>query len=153
MSKILLHPYHYNIANGFLTATGFLKELKAVKGRSRLTLFLKVHRASEILPHFVDIQSFGPVKKTLLIKAHVCKGYFRLALLQSTMQQNFPTFATYAMGVELYMLIISSHHRIVTASSGIVEAKLVKILYDHKPIVVYGVSKVLFPKEIFGNTL
>ncbi|MCH80999.1 fasciclin-like arabinogalactan protein 8 [Trifolium medium] len=140
LNKILLGLHDYNIATALLTATGFLKELEALKGHSGLTLFLPNDQSFARLP-------------ILLIKAHVCSGYYRLALLQSAVLQNLPTFATDATGAELYTLNISGLNGVVTLSTGIVEAKLVKILYDRKPIVVYGVPKVLLPKEIFGNKL
>jgi hypothetical protein len=44
------------------------------------------------LPNSINIPSLWSVKKTLLIKAHVCRGYYRLALLKSATQENLPTF-------------------------------------------------------------
>jgi hypothetical protein len=61
------------------------------------------------------------------------------------MQENVPTFATDSTAAELYTLNISGVTGVVKVSTVIVEAMLVKILYDHKPVVVYGVSGVLLP--------
>ncbi|CAJ2637635.1 unnamed protein product [Trifolium pratense] len=153
LNKIFLHLHDYNIATALLTATGFLNELEDLKSHSGLTFFLPNDQSFTRLPPSVEIQSLSSGKKILLIKAHVCSGYYRLAVLQSAVLQNLPTFATDATGAELYTLNISGIKGRVTVSTGIVKGKLVEILYDQKPIVVYGVPKVLLPKEIFGNKL
>ncbi|MCI45619.1 fasciclin-like arabinogalactan protein, partial [Trifolium medium] len=78
-----------------------------------------------------------------------CRGYYRLGTFQySTMQ---PTFATKAMEAGIYRLNIPGLNGVVTVSTGIVDAKLTRTVYDHKPVVIYGVSNVLLPKEIFEN--
>ncbi|WJX28007.1 hypothetical protein P8452_16775 [Trifolium repens] len=151
LTKILLDSKHYNIAFSLLLSSGFLKELEEFKGRSGMTLFMPNDASFLQLPNSVSIPSLWFDKKTLLIKAHVCRGYYRVALLKSAMQQNLLTFATDSTAAELYTLNVSGVTGAVKVSTGIVEAEVIQILYDRKPAVIYGVSKVLLPKEIFGN--
>jgi hypothetical protein len=62
----------------------------------------------------------------------------KLMLAEDTMsgtQESLPTFATDSTGAELYTLNISEVTRVVTVSTRIVN----KIMYDRKPVVIYGV--------------
>jgi hypothetical protein len=54
-------------------------------------------------------------------------------------QESLPTFATDFTEAELYTLNISKFTRVVTVSTKIFKAKLNKIMYDQKPVVIYGV--------------
>ncbi|KAK2448859.1 fasciclin arabinogalactan protein [Trifolium repens] len=145
LTKILLDSKHHNIAFSLILSSGFLNELEEFKDRSGMTLFMPNDVSFGQLLNSVSIPSLWFDKKTLLIKAHASRGYYRLALLKSAMQENLPTFATDSTAAKLYTLNISGVTGVVKVSTVIVEEMLVKIMYDQKSVVVYGVSGVLLP--------
>lgn len=62
-----------------------------------------------------------------------------------------PTLATEDMGAGSYTLNISRVNGSVAINSGIVQATVTRTVFDENPVVIFGVSKVLLPKEIFVN--
>lgn len=62
-----------------------------------------------------------------------------------------PTLATEAMGASSFTLNISRLNGSVAINTGIVQASVTQTVFDQNPVAIFGVSKVLLPKEVFGK--
>ncbi|KAG5243669.1 fasciclin arabinogalactan protein [Salix suchowensis] len=67
------------------------------------------------------------------------------------LSENDPTLATEDMGAGSFTLNISRANGSVAIDSGIVLASVTQTVFDQNPVAIFGVSKVLLPKEIFGS--
>ncbi|MCI64444.1 fasciclin-like arabinogalactan protein 4-like, partial [Trifolium medium] len=62
------------------------------------------------------------------------------------------TLASEDMGAPSFLLNISSiNGSMVVISTGVVEAVITRTMFDHYPVVIYAVSMVLLPTELFGT--
>jgi hypothetical protein len=71
--------------------------------------------------------------------------------LESIVNPVQPTLATEDMGAGSFTLNISRANGSVAIDSGIVLASVTQTVFDQNPVAIFGVSKVLLPKEIFGR--
>jgi hypothetical protein len=62
-----------------------------------------------------------------------------------------PTVASIDLGLNTFLVNISGINGSVHIDTGIVRAVITRTLYDHRPNVIYAVSKVLLFPEVFGN--
>ncbi|CAN0854124.1 Fasciclin-like arabinogalactan protein 4 [Linum grandiflorum] len=62
-----------------------------------------------------------------------------------------PTLATEDIGAGRFTLNISRVNGSVAIDSGIVQASVTQTVFDQNPVAIFGVSRVLLPKEIFGK--
>ncbi|KAE8665003.1 fasciclin-like arabinogalactan protein 4-like [Hibiscus syriacus] len=62
-----------------------------------------------------------------------------------------PTLATEDNGAGSFTLNISRVNGSVAIDTGIVQASVTQTAFDQNPIAIFGVSKVLLPREIFGK--
>ena len=62
-----------------------------------------------------------------------------------------PTLATEAMGAGSFTLNISRVNGSVAINTGIVQASITQPVFDQNPVAIFGVSKVLLPREILGR--
>jgi hypothetical protein len=83
----------------------------------------------------------------MVMKYHVIRGYYPLTAFPSSISK--PTLATEVTGPGNFLLKISKANGSVTVSTGIVKAKVTRIVFDKSPIGIYAVSKVLLPREFF----
>uniref|UniRef100_A0A6N2KH09 Uncharacterized protein n=1 Tax=Salix viminalis TaxID=40686 RepID=A0A6N2KH09_SALVM len=93
---------------------------------------------------------FGLYRNLKLMKGAEYSFYLS-QLLSSIVNPVQPTLATEDMGAGSFTLNISRVNGSVAIDSGIVQASVTQTVFDQNPVVIFGVSKVLLPKEIFGR--
>lgn len=151
ITKTLIDAHNFNVAASMLSASGVVNEFEAGEGGSGITLFIPVDDAFADLPPSVSLQSLPADQKAVVLKAHVLRAYYPLGSLQSTANPLQPTLATEAMGAGSYTLNISTFNGSVAINTGIVQGIITQTVFDQNPIAIFGVSKVLLPREIFGK--
>lgn len=151
ITKTLIDAHNFNVAASMLAASGVVNEFEAGEGGSGITLFIPVDDAFADLPPSVSLQSLPADQKAVVLKAHVLRAYYPLGSLQSTANPLQPTLATEAMGAGSFTLNISTFNGSVAINTGIVQGIITQTVFDQNPIAIFGVSKVLLPREIFGK--
>jgi uncharacterized surface protein with fasciclin (FAS1) repeats len=151
ITKTLLDAHNFNIISSMLSASGVVNEIEAGEGGSGITLFVPVDNAFADLPSSVALQSLAAAQKIVVLKAHVLRAYYPLGSLQSTANPLQPTLATESMGAESYTLNISTFNGSVAINTGVVQGVITQTVFDQNPIAIFGVNKVLLPREIFGK--
>lgn len=134
-----------------LSASGVVQEFEADEGGAGITMFVPVDDAFAYLPPSVSLQSLPADKKAVVLKFHVLHSYYPLGSLESIVNPLQPTLATEAMGAGSFTLNISRVNGSVAINTGIVEASITQTVFDQNPVAIFGVSKVLLPREIFGK--
>lgn len=151
ITKTLIEAHNFNVAASMLSASGVVNEFEAGEGGAGITMFIPVDDAFADLPPSVSLQSLPADKKAVVLKNHVLRAYYPLGSLQSTSNPLQPTLATETMGAGSFTLNISRFNGSVAINTGIVQALITQTVFDQNPIAIFGVSKVLLPKEIFGK--
>jgi uncharacterized surface protein with fasciclin (FAS1) repeats len=147
--KTLTAHHEFNIIASMLQASGVNNYLEAnLKMGSSFTLFLPIDNAFVDLPRSVALLASD--KKILLLKGHILTVFYPLNLLQTS---NIPEQLTLASDVVSFAFIlnISSVNRTVYLRTGVVEAVITKTVFDEHPTSIFGISKVLLPKEFYGK--
>lgn len=134
-----------------LQASGVVDEFEADENGAGLTLFIPTDESFTDLPPTANFQSLTATNKAVVLKFHVLHSYYPLGSLESIVNPVQPTLATEDMGAGSFTLNISRVNGSVAINSGIVQASVTQTVFDQKPVAIFGVSKVLLPKEIFGN--
>lgn len=62
-----------------------------------------------------------------------------------------PTLATEDNGAGSFTLNISRVNGSVAIDTGIVQASVTQTVFDQNPVAIFGVSRVLLPREVFGK--
>ncbi|GAU50343.1 hypothetical protein TSUD_409280 [Trifolium subterraneum] len=96
-------------------------------------------------------KSLSGDNKYLVLSSHMVYQYLPPALLPHTtnVYKLHETVATEIMGENNYMINITElANGSVTVSNNHIRAVITRTLYNQYPIVIYGVSKVLMPKEL-----
>ncbi|KAK2457376.1 fasciclin arabinogalactan protein [Trifolium repens] len=117
---------------------------------SSLTLFLPIDSAFVDLPRSIALQSLASDKKILLLKGHILTVFYPLNLLQTSNISEQLTLASDVVS-SAFILNISSVNETVYLRTGAVEAVITKTVFDEHPISIFGISKVLLPKEFYGK--
>ncbi|KAM7522196.1 hypothetical protein LguiA_012098 [Lonicera macranthoides] len=151
ITKALIDGHGFNVAVAMLAGSGVVDELEADEGGAGITLFIPTDEAFADLPVTARFQSLPADKKAVVLKFHVLHSYYPLGSLESIVNPVQPTLATEDMGAGSYTLNISRVNGSVEINSGIVQATVTRTVFDENPVVIFGVSKVLLPKEIFVN--
>lgn len=152
ITKTLIDGHNFNVAASMLSASGVVQEFEANEGGAGITMFVPVDDAFADLPPSVSLQSLPADKKAVVLKFHVLRAYYPLGSLQSIVNPVQPTLATESMGAGSFTLNITRFNGSVAINTGIVQDSVVtQTVFDQKPIVIFGVSKVLLPREIFGK--
>ncbi|KAK2449034.1 hypothetical protein P8452_13015 [Trifolium repens] len=151
ITKTLLDAHNFNIISSMLFASGVVNEIEAGEGGSGITLFVPVDNAFADLPSSVALQSLAAAQKIVVLKAHVLRAYYPLGSLQSTANPLQPTLATESMGAGSFTLNISTFNGSVAINTGVVQGVITQTVFDQNPIAIFGVNKVLLPREIFGK--
>ncbi|KAF8053517.1 hypothetical protein N665_1408s0009, partial [Sinapis alba] len=150
LTQILINGHNFNVALSLLVASGVITELEKDDHGAGITVFVPTDSAFSDLPEDENIQSLPADKKALVLKFHVLNSYYTLGSLESITNPVNPTLATEKMGAGSYTLNISRvNGSIVTINSGLVLAVVTQTAFDQNPVSVFGVSKVLLPKELF----
>lgn len=151
ITKALIDGHNFNVAVSMLTASGVLSELEQDEGGAGITLFIPTDDAFSDLTIPASFQSLPADKKTVVLKFHVLHSYYPLGSLESIVNPVQPTLATEDMGAGSFTLNISRVNGSVAINSGIVQAGVTQTVFDENPVAIFGISKVLLPKEIFGK--
>ncbi|MED6221433.1 hypothetical protein PIB30_054597 [Stylosanthes scabra] len=151
ITKALIDGKNFNVAASMLAASGVVEEFEADEGGAGITMFVPVDDAFADLPPAVSLQSLPADKKAVVLKFHVLHSYYPLGSLESVVNPLQPTLATEAMGAGSFTLNISRVNGSVAINTGIVQASVTQTVFDQNPVAIFGVSKVLLPREIFGK--
>ncbi|GAU14617.1 hypothetical protein TSUD_96810 [Trifolium subterraneum] len=114
------------------------------------TLFVLEEKAFVDIPPSIALQSLSPDQKILVLKAHVLPIYYPLSLLLATTNPQQVTLATNVIALG-FTINISSVNGTISLRTSVVEAVITQTMLDEQPISIFGISKVLLPKEIFGK--
>ncbi|KAK8558981.1 hypothetical protein V6N13_098584 [Hibiscus sabdariffa] len=134
-----------------LAASSVVDEFKAGKGGVEITLFVPMDGAFNDLPGNVRLQSLPADKKSVVLKFHVLYSYYPLGSFESIVNLVQPTLATKDNGASSFTLNISRVNRSVAIDTRIIQASVTQTVFDQNHVAIFGVSKVLLPREIFGK--
>ncbi|XP_019102263.1 PREDICTED: fasciclin-like arabinogalactan protein 4 [Camelina sativa] len=153
LTQILINGHNFNVALSLLVASGVITEFENDERGAGITVFVPTDSAFSDLPSNVNLQSLPAEQKAFVLKFHVLHSYYTLGSLESITNPVQPTLATEEMGAGSYTLNISRvNGSIVTINSGVVLAVVTQTAFDQNPVSVFGVSKVLLPKELFPKS-
>ncbi|KAJ9189153.1 hypothetical protein P3X46_000483 [Hevea brasiliensis] len=151
ITKALIDGHNFFVAASMLSASGVVQEFEADERGAGITLFVPTDTAFADLPATVSIQSLPAEKKAVVLKFHVLHSYYPLGSLESIVNPVQPTLATEATGAGSYTLNISRVNGSLAINTGIVQASVTQTVFDENPVAIFGMSKVLLPREIFGR--
>lgn len=151
ITKAITDGHNFNVAVAMLQASGVVDEFEADENGAGITLFIPTDESFSDLPSNARFQSLPADKKAVVLKFHVLHSYYPLGSLESIVNPAQPTLATEDMGAGSFTLNISRVNGSVSINSGIVQASVTQTVFDQKPVAIFGVSRVLLPREIFGN--
>ncbi|KAL5750241.1 hypothetical protein ACOSP7_024844 [Xanthoceras sorbifolium] len=151
ITKALIDGHNFNVAASMLSASGVVEEFEADEGGAGITLFVPTDSAFADLPNNVKLQSLPADKKAVVLKFHVLHSYYPLGSLESIVNPVQPTLATEDTGAGRFTLNISRVNGSVAIDTGIVQAAVTQTVFDQNPLAIFGVSRVLLPREIFGK--
>ncbi|GMI97104.1 hypothetical protein HRI_003379700 [Hibiscus trionum] len=151
ITKALIDGHNFNVAAAMLAASGVVDEFEADEGGAGITLFVPTDGAFGDLPGNVRLQSLPADKKSVVLKFHVLHSYYPLGSLESIVNPVQPTLATEDNGAGSFTLNISRVNGSVAIDTGIVQASVTQTVFDQNPVSIFGVSRVLLPREIFGK--
>ncbi|XP_031287543.1 fasciclin-like arabinogalactan protein 4 [Pistacia vera] len=151
ITKALIDGHNFNVAASMLSASGVVEEFEADEGGAGITLFVPTDIAFADLPNNEKLQSLPADKKAVVLKFHVLHSYYPLGSLESIVNPVQPTLATEDMGAGRFTLNISRVNGSVAIDTGLVQASVTQTVIDQKPLAIFGVSKVLLPREFFGK--
>ncbi|KAK6935863.1 FAS1 domain [Dillenia turbinata] len=151
ITKALIDGHNFNVAASMLTASGVVEEFEADEGGAGITLFVPTDDAFADISTTEKLQSLPADKKAVVLKFHVLHSYYPLGSLESIVNPVQPTLATEDMGAGSFTLNISRVNGSVAIDTGIVQASITQTVFDQKPVAIFGISKVLLPREIFGE--
>ncbi|EYU36270.1 hypothetical protein MIMGU_mgv1a007961mg [Erythranthe guttata] len=121
ITKALIDGHDFNVAASMLAASGVVSEFEADEGGAGITLFVPTDEAFSDLPSSVKFQSLPADKKAML------------------------------NGAGSFTLNISRVNGSVGINTGVLQASVTQTVFDQNPVAIFGVSKVLLPREFFGS--
>ncbi|KAL9678093.1 hypothetical protein QQ045_015932 [Rhodiola kirilowii] len=151
ITKALLDGHNFNVAASLLSASGVVEEFEADEGGAGITLFVPTDEAFADLSPSQNLQSLSAEMKAVVLRFHVLHSYYPLGSLESIVNPVQPTLATESMGAGRFTLNISKLNGSVAINTGIIQATVTQTVCDQNPVAIFGVSRVLLPREIFGN--
>ena len=151
ITRTLIDGHNFNVAASMLMASGVVEEFEADEAGAGITMFVPTDDAFADLSTTERLQSLPADKKAVVLKFHVLHSYYTMGSLESIVNPVQPTLATEEMGAESFTLNISRVNGSVGIDSGIVQASVTQTVFDQNPVAIFGVSKVLLPREVFGN--
>ncbi|KAI7981184.1 Fasciclin-like arabinogalactan protein 4 [Camellia lanceoleosa] len=151
ITKALIDGHNFNVAASILAASGVADEFAQDEGGAGITLFVPTDDAFSDLPATASFQSLPADEKATVLRFHVLHSYYPLGSLESIVNPVQPTLATEDMGAGRFTLNISRVNGSVAIDTGIVQASVTQTVFDQNPVAIFGVSRVLLPREIFGK--
>lgn len=151
ITRALIDGHNFNVAASMLAASGVVSEFEADEGGAGITLFVPSDAAFGDLPSSVKLQSLPADKKAVVLRFHVLHSYYPLGSLESIVNPVYPTLATEQNGAGSFTVNISRVNDSVAIDTGIVMASVTQTVFDQNPVAIFGVSKVLLPREFFGR--
>ncbi|KAK4375127.1 hypothetical protein RND71_005804 [Anisodus tanguticus] len=151
ITKTLIDGHNFNVAASMLTASGVEEEFERYEGGAGLTLFVPTDYAFSDMSSSRDFQSLPAEKKAVVLRFHVLHSYYPLGSLESIVNPVQPTLATEQNGAGSFTLNISRVNGSVGINTGIVTASVTQTVFDQNPVAIFGISKVLLPKEYFSK--
>ncbi|KAL8501721.1 hypothetical protein ACS0TY_021007 [Phlomoides rotata] len=151
ITKALIDGHNFNVAAAMLIASGVVSEFEADEGGAGITLFVPIDAAFADLPPSVKFQSLPADEKAVVLRFHVLHSYYPLGSLKSIVNPIYPTLATEQNGAGRFTVNISRLNESVAIDTGIVQASVTQTVLDQNPVAIFGVSKVLLPREFFGR--
>ncbi|KAL8516240.1 hypothetical protein ACS0TY_014777 [Phlomoides rotata] len=151
VTKALIDGHDFNVAASMLAASGVVSEFEADEGGAGITMFIPTDEAFADLPASVKFQSLPADKKAVVLRFHVLHSYYPLGSLESIVNPVQPTLATEQNGAGSFTLNISRVNGSVGINTGIIQASVTQTVFDQNPVAIFGVSRVLLPREFFGR--
>lgn len=151
ITKALIDAHDFNVAASMLAASGVEEEFEGDEAGAGITLFVPTDEAFSELPSRLKFQSLPADRKAVVLKFHVLHSYYPLGSLESIVNPMYPTLATESTGAGSFTLNISRVNGSVAIDSGIVRATVTQTVFDQNPVAIFGISKVLLPREYFGS--
>ncbi|XP_057483401.1 fasciclin-like arabinogalactan protein 4 isoform X3 [Actinidia eriantha] len=151
ITKALIDGHNFNVAASMLAASGVADEFEQDEGGAGITMFVPTDDAFSDLPATANFQLSPADEKVVVLKFHVLHSYYPLGSLESIVNPVQPTLATEVKGAGKFTLNISRVNDSVGIDTGIVQASVTQTVFDQNPVAIFGVSKVLLPREIFGK--
>ncbi|PIN24372.1 hypothetical protein CDL12_02905 [Handroanthus impetiginosus] len=151
ITKALIDGHNFNVAASMLAASGVVSEFEADEAGAGITVFVPTDEAFADLPSSVKLQSLPADKKAVVLRCHVLHSYYPLGTLEAIVNPIYPTLATEQNGAGSFTVNISRVNGSVAIDTGIVQASVTQTVFDQNPVAIFGVSKVLLPKEFFGR--
>ncbi|KAG8387830.1 hypothetical protein BUALT_Bualt02G0061900 [Buddleja alternifolia] len=151
ITKALIDGHDFNVAASMLAASGVVSEFEADEGGAGITLFVPTDEAFADLPASVRFQSLPADQKAVVLRFHVLHSYYPLGSLERIVNPVYPTLATEQNGATSFTVNISRVNGSVAIDTGVVQASVTQTVFDQNPVAIFGVSKVLLPREYFGR--
>ncbi|KAG6436211.1 hypothetical protein SASPL_101096 [Salvia splendens] len=151
ITTTLINGHDFNVAAAMLAASGVISEFEADEGGAGITMFVPTDEAFADLPPSAKFQSLPADRKAAVLRFHVLHSYYPLGSLESIVNPVQPTLATEQNGAGSFTLNISRVNGSVGIDTGIVQASVTQTVFDQNPIAIFGVSRVLLPREFFGR--
>ncbi|KAK6142182.1 hypothetical protein DH2020_005237 [Rehmannia glutinosa] len=146
LSLIKTLPYNVSILS--LNSLLIPYNLDLMASETRPPLGLNITKA------LIDGHNFNSLpadKKAVVLRFHVLHSYYPLGSLESIVNPIYPTLATEQNGAGSFTVNISRANGSVAIDTGVVLASITQTVFDQNPVAIFGVSKVLLPKEYFGR--
>eukprot|EP01018_Ginkgo_biloba_P033896 Gb_27317 [translate_table: standard] len=150
VTDVLLNGNNFNFVVSMMVASGVTEVLESDQAGAGITIFAPTDDAFSDLPPDT-LQGLTAENKAVVLKYHVLHSYYPLGSLESIVNPVQPTLATEAIGAGSFTLNITRVNGSVTVNTGIVQASVTQTVFDHKPLAIFAVPKVLLPREMFGN--
>lgn len=151
ITKTLIDGHGFNVAASMLAASGVVSEFEADERGAGITMFVPTDDAFADLPPSAKFQSLPADRKAAVLRFHVLHSYYPLGSLESIVNPVQPTLATEQNGAGSFTLNISRVNGSVGIDTGIVTASVTQTVFDQNPVAIFGVSRVLLPRELFGR--
>lgn len=150
ITQILADGKDFNVLSAMLRASGAGEKFEGFEHGAGITIFAPTDAAFADLPDAKAFQALTAEKKRVVLEYHALHSYYPLGSLESIVNPVQPTVATEAATAGTYTLNITRVNGSVTIDSGIVQAAITQTVFDENPLAVFGLSKVLLPRELFG---
>ncbi|XP_010520277.1 PREDICTED: fasciclin-like arabinogalactan protein 4 [Tarenaya hassleriana] len=152
ITQALINGHDFNVAISMLVASGVIADFESDERGAGITVFVPTDDAFSDLPANMRLQSLPADQKAVVLKFHVLHSYYPLGSLESITNPVQPTLATEEMGAGSYTLnIFRVNGSGITIDSGVVHAHVTQTVFDQNPVSIFGISKVLLPKELFDG--
>lgn len=141
----------FNVVAAMLAASGVDAELERDEKGAGITVFAPTDEAFAALPRTKRVQSLPADQKAAVLRFHVLHSYYPLGSLEGIVNPVQPTLATEGTGAGRFTLNITRVNNSVALGTGIVQATITRTVFDQNPVAVFGISRVLLPREIFDR--